>query len=208
MEFEEKKSGDILKFYVTVGRGLSGLVAGMLKTSEFQVDQITEGKIFFWCPRRPEPSEEALLQLKGVERIFLQLGFWLFETEPQPDEIVSFLDGLACKVPLVYEDWKYRQNPQSSDEIPAKRRKVLGSTTFRVNVKLAGTVGRRLNFSVVSKRFAHQLITEGNSDWTVDLHSPVVEISIHINDRSCIVGIPLTKSPLSNRKYLKQPGLR
>lgn len=44
--------------------------------------------------------------------------------------------------------------------------------------------------------------------WKTDTRHPNIEISIHMNDNTLSVGVPLTQQPLSKRAYLKHCGLR
>ncbi|XP_074653611.1 U6 snRNA (guanine-N(2))-methyltransferase THUMPD2-like [Tubulanus polymorphus] len=78
--------------------------------------------------------------------------------------------------------------------------------TFRVSCKIAGKHGKMFSNHELSKMFG-KIISE-KSGWKVDLKSPKLEIFCQLNDDHLLIGIPLTKQPLSKRSYIKKVGLR
>ncbi|XP_046582271.1 THUMP domain-containing protein 2-like isoform X2 [Haliotis rubra] len=85
----------------------------------------------------------------------------------------------------------------------------LDAPTFRVSSKVAGRWGkafRARNFQEVSQELGRDVVRL--LGWKVDLRNPEVEICVHINDESVTVGMPITRCPLSKRKYMVRPGLR
>ncbi|XP_039995297.1 THUMP domain-containing protein 2 isoform X2 [Xiphias gladius] len=78
--------------------------------------------------------------------------------------------------------------------------------SFRISCKCTGSLSRYFSTQDVSK-----LIGVGLGrllGWKADLKNPQLEINVCLSDDHCLLGIPLTRLPLSNRSYIKTTGLR
>ncbi|XP_056148082.1 THUMP domain-containing protein 2 [Lampris incognitus] len=80
------------------------------------------------------------------------------------------------------------------------------AVSFRVNCKCTGSLSRCLSAQEVSCVFAAGL--RRLMGWKSDLKNPQLEVNLNLSDDHCILGIPLTRSPLSNRRYMKHTGVR
>ncbi|XP_068184364.1 THUMP domain-containing protein 2 isoform X2 [Antennarius striatus] len=78
--------------------------------------------------------------------------------------------------------------------------------SFRICCKCTGSLSRHFSSQEVSK-----VIGVGVSrrlGWRSDLKNPHLEVNVYLSDDLCLLGIPLTRSPLANRCYIKTTGLR
>ncbi|KAF7220270.1 THUMP domain-containing protein 2 [Nothobranchius furzeri] len=80
------------------------------------------------------------------------------------------------------------------------------NVSFRINCKCSGSLSRCLSAQEISK-----LLGAGLSrllGWKADLKRPQLEINAHLSNDYILLGIPLTRSPLASRSYIKTTGLR
>ncbi|XP_061140588.1 THUMP domain-containing protein 2 [Syngnathus typhle] len=89
---------------------------------------------------------------------------------------------------------------------PQANRHCSGPLSFRISCKCSGSVSRHLSVQEVSKVLGTSL--SGQLGWKVDLRNPQIEITVYLRDDHCLLGIPLTRLPLANRRYIKTTGLR
>ncbi|KAM3862646.1 THUMP domain-containing protein 2 [Diretmus argenteus] len=78
--------------------------------------------------------------------------------------------------------------------------------SFRISCKSTGALTRRLSSQELSR-----VIGVGLSrmmSWKIDLKNPQLEVSVYLSDDHSLLGIPLTRLPLANRRYMKTTGLR
>ncbi|XP_042358262.1 THUMP domain-containing protein 2 isoform X2 [Plectropomus leopardus] len=90
-----------------------------------------------------------------------------------------------------------RTKPEPSSPVPV---------SFRINCKCTGSLSRFFSTQEVSR-----VIGVGLSRllcWKADLKNPQLEVNVYLSDDHCLLGIPLTRSPLANRSYIKSTGLR
>ncbi|XP_015251428.1 PREDICTED: THUMP domain-containing protein 2 isoform X1 [Cyprinodon variegatus] len=78
--------------------------------------------------------------------------------------------------------------------------------SFRINCKCSGSLSRCITAQEVSKVMGIGL--SQMLGWKADLKNPKLEINVYLSDDYCLLGIPLTRSPLANRSYIKTTGLR
>ncbi|KAJ8250509.1 hypothetical protein COCON_G00224310 [Conger conger] len=78
--------------------------------------------------------------------------------------------------------------------------------SFRVCCRSSGSAARMLSCQdlgrVIGVALSKQL------GWTVNLREPDLEVSVHLSQDHCVVGLPLLRSPLASRSYIKTTGLR
>uniref|UniRef100_A0A1A7YYI5 THUMP domain containing 2 n=2 Tax=Iconisemion striatum TaxID=60296 RepID=A0A1A7YYI5_9TELE len=82
----------------------------------------------------------------------------------------------------------------------------LENVSFRINCKCSGSLSRCLSAQEISK-----VLGAGLSrllGWKADLKNPQLEINAFLSDDYILLGIPLTRSPLASRSYIKTTGLR
>ncbi|XP_013873027.1 THUMP domain-containing protein 2 [Austrofundulus limnaeus] len=106
--------------------------------------------------------------------------------------------GLECTV----ENCNRTTNPLGADVLS----EYVDNVSFRVNSKCSGSLARCLSAQEVSKVMGAGL--SKLLGWKVDLKNPQLEINVSLNDDYYLLGIPLTRSPLANRGYIKTTGLR
>ncbi|CAC5402604.1 THUMP domain-containing protein 2 [Mytilus coruscus] len=94
---------------------------------------------------------------------------------------------------------------RESPEGPAKKKRKLGFT-FRVTCRCTGSVAKYVYAQDLQISIGSKL--KNLLNWKVNLRSPDIEISCHVNDKCVVLGIPIMKSPLSNRSYIRHFGLR
>ncbi|XP_024153836.1 THUMP domain-containing protein 2 isoform X2 [Oryzias melastigma] len=80
------------------------------------------------------------------------------------------------------------------------------NVTFRISCKCSGSVSRSFSSQEVSKMMGPAV--SKLMGWKADLKNPLLEVSLHLSDDYCLLGIPLTRLPLANRSYIKTTGLR
>ncbi|XP_049592884.1 THUMP domain-containing protein 2 isoform X2 [Syngnathus scovelli] len=89
---------------------------------------------------------------------------------------------------------------------PQANRHCSDPLSFRISCKCSGSVSRHLSVQEVSKVLGTSL--SGQLGWKVDLRNPQIEITVYLRDDHCLLGIPLTRLPFANRRYIKTTGLR
>ncbi|XP_063427909.1 tRNA (guanine(6)-N2)-methyltransferase THUMP3-like isoform X2 [Mytilus trossulus] len=94
---------------------------------------------------------------------------------------------------------------KESPEEPAKKKGKL-DFTFRVTCRCTGSVGKYVYAQDLQISIGSKL--KNMLNWKVNLRDPDIEISCHVNDKCVVLGIPIMRSPLSNRSYIKHFGLR
>ncbi|KAM8859342.1 THUMP domain-containing protein 2 isoform 2-T2 [Spinachia spinachia] len=90
-----------------------------------------------------------------------------------------------------------RTKPEPSAQAPP---------TFRVSCKCTGSLTRYFSTQEVSR-----VIGGGLSrvmGWKADLKNPQLEVNVALSDDHLLLGFPLTRLPLANRRYMKTTGLR
>lgn len=92
-------------------------------------------------------------------------------------------------------------DPQSEKLLPP-----VEQLSFRISCKCSGNLARYFSTQNVSKILGASLTT--SLGWWVDLRNPHLEVNVNLTDDYCLLGIPLTKSPLANRSFVKTTGLR
>ncbi|KAK7104020.1 THUMP domain-containing protein 2-like [Littorina saxatilis] len=81
-----------------------------------------------------------------------------------------------------------------------------GTPTFRFSAKCRGSCRKWLQPQRLCREMAVTLTS--TTQWEVNLQHPEMEICVHLNDDFVTVGIPLTREPISERKYILNSGLR
>ncbi|CAC5402607.1 THUMP domain-containing protein 2 [Mytilus coruscus] len=94
---------------------------------------------------------------------------------------------------------------RESPEGPAKKKRKLGFS-FRVTCRCTGSVAKYVYAQDLQISIGSKL--KNLLNWKVNLRSPDIEISCHVNDKCVVLGIPIMKSPLSNRSNIRHFGLR
>ncbi|XP_051815857.1 THUMP domain-containing protein 2 isoform X2 [Acanthochromis polyacanthus] len=90
-----------------------------------------------------------------------------------------------------------KSKPELSSSIPV---------SFRISCKCTGSLSRCFSAQEVSSVMGAGL--SRLLGWKVDLKNPQLEINVYLGDDLCLLGIPLTRSPLAKRSYIKTTGLR
>ncbi|XP_004077271.1 THUMP domain-containing protein 2 isoform X1 [Oryzias latipes] len=80
------------------------------------------------------------------------------------------------------------------------------NVSFRISCKCSGSVSRSFSSQEVSRMMGAAV--SRLLGWKADLKNPLLEVSLHLSDDYCLLGIPLTRLPLANRSYIKTTGLR
>ncbi|XP_036922434.1 THUMP domain-containing protein 2 isoform X2 [Sturnira hondurensis] len=78
--------------------------------------------------------------------------------------------------------------------------------TFRVSCRCSGAVAKTFSAQEVGRIIGIALMRQFG--WKADLRDPNVEIFIHLNDIYSVVGIPVFRTPLASRAYIRTAGLR
>ncbi|XP_071080517.1 THUMP domain-containing protein 2-like [Haliotis cracherodii] len=210
-------------FYCTAGRGTEIFAEQELAIRHIDSEaRITDGKVYFKCDA---DDYAKLFDLKSVERVFVQIDHFntsnictkgKYQFLRSLKETVVEKDKLELAL-VTHRQVTHHPEPGEPREPLNKRRKVehggsslsSHSPTFRVSSKVAGQWGkafRARNFQEVSQELGRDVVRL--LGWKVDLRNPEAEICVHINDESVTVGMPITRCPVSKRKYMVQPGLR
>ncbi|XP_065835976.1 THUMP domain-containing protein 2-like [Oscarella lobularis] len=96
---------------------------------------------------------------------------------------------------------------EETEEPPSKKqRQESPSLTFRVSCKCAGRAGKRIQSQVLGARLG--ALISSKFGLKADLRRPSLEVSVHLNDESLVIGLPVSKIPLSSRSYIRTSGLR
>jgi len=78
--------------------------------------------------------------------------------------------------------------------------------TFRMSIKCSGKLKRKMELERLSRDLAWRVAR--STGWSCLLRDPLAEVCVHISDNFVTAGVPLTKNPLSKRKFIKDSGLR
>ncbi|XP_064173359.1 THUMP domain-containing protein 2 isoform X3 [Anguilla rostrata] len=77
---------------------------------------------------------------------------------------------------------------------------------FRVCCRCTGSYARTFSSQelgrIVGVAISRQL------GWSVNLREPDLEVNVHLSDDHCVIGLPLLRSPLASRSYIRTTGLR
>ncbi|XP_035257097.1 THUMP domain-containing protein 2 isoform X1 [Anguilla anguilla] len=77
---------------------------------------------------------------------------------------------------------------------------------FRVCCRCTGSFARTFSSQelgrIVGVAISRQL------GWSVNLREPDLEVNVHLSDDHCVIGLPLLRSPLASRSYIRTTGLR
>ncbi|XP_067681993.1 THUMP domain-containing protein 2-like [Haliotis asinina] len=210
-------------FYCTAGRGTEVFAEQELVIRQIDYEAcVTDGKVYF---KSAVKNYDKLFDLKSVERVFVQIAHFNTNklcTKGKKQFLRSLKEMVVEKEKLesalvTHRHVTHLSEPGEPSEPSNKRWKgehegsslLLDVPTFRVSSKVAGRWGkafRARNFQEVSQELGRDVVRL--LGWKVDLKNPEVEICVHINDESVSVGMPVTRCPLSKRKYMVQPGLR
>ncbi|CAH1791748.1 unnamed protein product [Owenia fusiformis] len=202
---------DELKFISA--RHSGDLQSERCSSSQLQV----EGKVLFTFSGHPA----ELLNLKTAERVFVQLCYkphWIKQNGKDSSIMTALQNTLEAITP---QDWdnakhtwnfvnppkkrsaRFQNNQKSSEKLCNKRQKTENDdVTFRVSLKCPREYNNRRVSSMVGGCITRQ------TGWKVDLRKPLFEVYIQLNNNHLIIGIPLTKIPLSDRPYIETIGLR
>ncbi|KAG9341792.1 hypothetical protein JZ751_018514 [Albula glossodonta] len=98
-----------------------------------------------------------------------------------------------------------RVGPPSSEEGDISKPQP-APVPFRVCCRSSGSVARSFTCQdlgrIIGTAISRQL------GWRVNLRDPELEVSVHLSDDHCVIGLPLLRLPLANRSYIRTTGLR
>eukprot|EP00118_Oscarella_pearsei_P013321 m.105602 g.105602 ORF g.105602 m.105602 type:complete len:380 (+) comp37230_c0_seq20:111-1250(+) len=206
------------RFFCTAGNGMEAFLRDDIieRISGSDVEMV-QGKVYF----STASSRERLLNIKAAERLF---AFVLKDKYEGSFEDLIDACFLSNEVWMeAFHTWKSMQmnadGQKESGCVSASKRTKTGSGmeegsseasqcfSFRVSCKCAGRRGRKISPQVFGSRLGVAMTKKFG--WKSDLRNPSFEVSVHLNDDGLVIGIPVTKIPLSNRSYLKTAsGLR
>ncbi|KAJ8248555.1 hypothetical protein GJAV_G00243250 [Gymnothorax javanicus] len=78
--------------------------------------------------------------------------------------------------------------------------------SFRVSCRCSGSLSRVASLQDLSRMIGGAVSKQ--LGWRVDLRDPDLEVSVHLNDDHCVIGLPLLRSPLASRSDVRTTGLR
>jgi 23S rRNA G2445 N2-methylase RlmL len=195
-------------YFVTHGRGIDSFVLNEFKQlDKLELVDSVEGKIFF----KTEANLAQLLRLKTVERLFLDILHIKFgDIGPNENYLISSINekfNLDINSNLFKE---IIQNLSSKhDEFTENEaKKFCKPLKFRVNCKLTGKWRKNEKFRSCLIELISQSVKSVNSHFEIDLKEPNFEIACHLSELCLAIGLPVSKSPISSRSYIKNVGLR
>ncbi|XP_055956818.1 uncharacterized protein LOC126822674 isoform X2 [Patella vulgata] len=81
-----------------------------------------------------------------------------------------------------------------------------GSISFRICCKLSGQICGLITSQEVNIELGKHITKI--TGWKVDLTSPLLEVTVHMNDEVVVTGVPVISIPISKRSYILHHGLR
>lgn len=198
-------------YFLTYGRGAFNFMLNELKSVFKQdlkltvLEEITEGKYSF---QLTNPEYHSLINLKTIERIFLSILFHKFnDQEVNSEQTIFDLIKHSIKCSNLINNEIFQLITNSTNKLSTQKRISL-PIKFRVNCKLRGKFKKE---NILLKKIVKLICDELkliNLKFELDEQSAQFEIICHLNDKSLIMGIPLTPQPLSKRDYIHHLGLR
>lgn len=203
-------------YFVSYGRGMCPFVKNELNFlidrknknnsgESFQIrfnDEI-EGKLYF----ETNVSLETLhSNLKTAERLFFCIVFNNLKqiTDPIDEDYILKQVDEKLKFDFKKDDFLRQFAQRANDEA----KKLRSSLKYRLDLKMTGAW--RSNLKLKSRLLKHleQKMASMDSSLEIDLKNPHFSLTCHLTDVSFIMGIPVSKTNLSNRGYIKYIGLR
>ena len=200
MEFQD--------YFATHGRGVFEFVQNEFASLDsIEIKTYVEGKVHF----QSNLSIEKLLQLKTVERVFLSLLFEKIETIViEKDVIFKTLKTSLNKINFerikIFLKNKTYEQTDSENETPSKR--ISCAKKFRINCKLTGKWKKIKNYREEIVEFILNEVKLNEPRFEIDSDEPDFELICHLSETCLVIGVPISKEPLSKRSYIKHVGLR
>lgn len=190
---------DPYEYVATYGRGCLEFVKEELSQLNIEIiNDKVEGKIHFKTTLRPYLLRK---KLKIVERVFLSVYFNTQISDLNEKELFKII----LPISLEKEIPELLNELEEHDLLDVKRLKT--TTTYRLNFKFRGKWKKNFRKieSPLRKHFIDKLTIK---TYEIDLNDPNIEIVLHLNDECLMIGLPISKQPLSKRSYIKHIGLR
>ncbi len=205
-------------YFLTYGRGVFKFMLNELKfefNSVLKIEEeteLTEGKFHFILVKTTTNYLKSLLNLKTVERVFLSILFEKLNPH-ENTEIETLLNLIQNSI----QNSNLNQNDQfqliiENKQIDPSAKRIALPIKFRINCKLRGKWKNLKHLKHLKQLIIDKLIQQielinlrfkysDDNDYNF-------EIICHLNDISLLIGIPISKEPLSKRDYIIHSGLR
>lgn len=198
-------------YFFTYGRGMNDFakneLVSLMKNYELCiVCEEIEGKLIF----NTNAPLLHLLGLKTVERLFRSILFKKFEaTEFIDGSIVLNLIETLFNFSL-FESINFTDGLEEDieSEKSLETKKPCKSLKFRIDCKFTGKWKKLDEFKLKLIEVLIGKIKKSNPHLDVDLKNADFTLTCHLTDLCLIIGLPISKQPLSLRPYIKNVGLR